>query len=742
MPKLTFSVDSALLRELGERLVGKAYIALAELVKNGYDADATVVKIEVLHDQDHILVQDNGHGMTRDEFERFWMRVGTPHKDIDRESRCFRRRMTGSKGVGRLSAQFLASQLELITVPGDPSGNDGACGSESRKEWLRASVNWDEAVKAGELTSATVDFAMETADPPFAHGTRIRLTGLKQTWDAEAVQELARELWWLQPPFRRRGSAQLDPKSDFTIEFVSSEKEFEKAFNRQMRAILDIWTARLVGKNENGHVTLSLEFIGEQPKRYDYNIADFPHNQRRVGDALKGVYEGGRNLRDGSFEIRVFGLRYRQPRGISVEKAREYFWEHGGVHVYDSGFRLPFYGDPKNDWLGIEFDHSHRRFVSQLLPSVLQERYAETARLNFLPTLGRLFGVVNVSTSAEPGLDILITRDRLNEGSDAFKDLVSMVRYALDLYAYEEALRQYKAAQDKAATLSPENPVKDLETILERDRDSIPEETYRGLQRGISAARETLEAEQERSRSQVGLLGPLATAGIGAVAYQHELRKQFVVIQGVIERVGGLKQANPNLQAELGAIESDLSRWVQRARSTMSLFEFIADAENMEERRRYPAYQVIEEVKRQTQFLSRGIEVRTVAIPKDLLLPSAALAEWGALFQNVFTNAFNAMLDSDRRVLQVSAHGAGPRKEILVQDTGRGVDLATADELFEPFRRELRTSTDRRAMGYGGTGLGLTIVRLIAKRVGCSVGFVKPASGFNTAFALSWRESK
>src|SRR4051812_8392500 len=73
-----FSVDAALLRELGERLVGKPHIALAELVKNSYDADAHRVTITV--DPDAIEVADNGHGMTFDEFERFWMRIGSPHR--------------------------------------------------------------------------------------------------------------------------------------------------------------------------------------------------------------------------------------------------------------------------------------------------------------------------------------------------------------------------------------------------------------------------------------------------------------------------------------------------------------------------------------------------------------------------------------------------------------------------------------------------------------------------------------
>jgi hypothetical protein len=346
-------------------------------------------------------------------------------------SEYFRRHMTGSKGVGRLSAQFLASQLKLITVPGDPTKNGGAVASEGSIKWLEASVNWDKAVQAGELTSARVEYHSRTSDPPFPHGTSIVLSGLKQTWNQQAIQELAREIWWLQAPFRGWGYYEAKTKEAFEIEFVSSEREFEKVFSDQLRAILDIWTARLVGKNDNGQVTLSLEFEGQVPVRHDYSIADFPHNQ--------GAYHPKTNLRDGDFEIRVYTLMYRQPGGIKVEKAREYFWKHGGVHVYDGGFRLPFYGDPKNDWLGIEFDHSHRRFVSELLPKELKEQYgADTGRLNFLPTLGRLFGVVNVSTSAETGLDILITRDRLNESSTAFKDLVTMVRYALDLYAYEE----------------------------------------------------------------------------------------------------------------------------------------------------------------------------------------------------------------------------------------------------------------------------------------------------------------
>jgi hypothetical protein len=43
-----FEVDSALLGEIGERLVTTPHVALSELVKNAYDADATEVFVAIM----------------------------------------------------------------------------------------------------------------------------------------------------------------------------------------------------------------------------------------------------------------------------------------------------------------------------------------------------------------------------------------------------------------------------------------------------------------------------------------------------------------------------------------------------------------------------------------------------------------------------------------------------------------------------------------------------------------------
>ncbi len=155
MEKIRFTVDAALLVELGERLVGKPHIALAELVKNSYDADAT--KVTIRFGPDRIEIIDNGHGMDKKEFTDFWMRIGSPHKQKLRKSRKFSRSMTGSKGVGRLAVQFLAQELEMHTV------------SDKRPNLeLGAYVDWNTAIKARELTQAEALFEETTPSTAFS----------------------------------------------------------------------------------------------------------------------------------------------------------------------------------------------------------------------------------------------------------------------------------------------------------------------------------------------------------------------------------------------------------------------------------------------------------------------------------------------------------------------------------------------------------------------------------------------
>jgi len=355
--------------------------------------------------------------------------------------------------------------------------------------------------------------------------------------------------------------------------------------------------------------------------------------------------------------------------------------------------------------------------------------------------LGRLFGVVNVNTSQEPGLEIQITRDRLAD-TQAFRDLQCVVRYALDFYAMEQARRKAEERLRKKPTEPSTEKFRRVETVLEEYAPEIPKPVYDDLRAHLLEATTAAKDEEEAALEEIGILGPLATAGIAAVAYQHELGKQFAFLEQVILRLRKIKSGNETLQRNLLRLADDLEAWLGRARATNALFDPLSDPENAQHRERLRAGAVVREVVRQTQFLARGIDIDTLDVSKELRLPEASFVEWSAILQNVFINAFNAVLDSDRRLLKVASRQNGRRRAILVQDTGKGVALATAENLFKPFVRKLKISRERQSLGYGGTGLGLTIVRLIADNVGCEVGFVEPDPGFKTAFSLAWKEQK
>jgi signal transduction histidine kinase len=730
---IPFTVDSALLRELGERLVGKPHIALAELVKNSYDADAT--RVEIRLSSDFIEVSDNGHGMSSDEFRSFWMRIGTPHKQELRISRRLERPLTGSKGVGRLAVQFLSREIEVRTVAENPE-----------EMGLMAIVDWDQAIHVGDLTEvkALSDQIPRNGNFPdnSEHGTTIMLTKLNQEWSSENVAGLAREIWSLQPPFRTNPRISSDRARDFVVDLQSDDPRQVEEFEIRMKAYLSLWDSKLVGKlvkrdirdpaHPEGHVRLTLEFSDRpgEVKAVEYEIEDCP-------------------LYFTEFEIRVYSLAGKQKYGVRVTEARDYFKDFGGIHIYDAGFHLPYYG-PDTDWLGIEMAHSHRLSESKLLPKSFQVQRG----LNNLPTTSRLFGVVHVDTALErlessPSagdrppvcLEIQVTRDRLVDNK-AFAALVKIVRWALDFYAMEQTRRKLIEVETKRSTEPVTNKIEKLENVLDRFEAEIPGPAFMELKTQVREAAEASQTEAEVVAQQIGLLAPLATAGMCALAYEHEVGKQFRSLESVAQRLGRISVSNPALRHDLDSIRTSIEAWITRAKGTRALFSHLTSAEHNEKRQRFKARVLLELVKDQLKVLIRDLPVDTKGVQPEIWLPEGTFSEWSALFQNILVNATNALLDSERKLVAVRSIKSGMDRKIRIEDTGAGVVLESAEELFEPFVRRLEISSQRRALGLGGSGLGLTIVQMIADNVGCRVGFVEPSQGFSTCFELSWKERK
>ena len=128
--QIPISIAARLIYQLGEQLISDELVALLELIKNSYDADATkcIVTVDSRAETPHgtglILIQDNGNGMLPHTVEHDFLRLATDYKKVNKVSPFYKRRALGEKGLGRLSYQRLGRFVTVHTVPRKDRLND------------------------------------------------------------------------------------------------------------------------------------------------------------------------------------------------------------------------------------------------------------------------------------------------------------------------------------------------------------------------------------------------------------------------------------------------------------------------------------------------------------------------------------------------------------------------------------------------------------------------------------------
>ena len=116
----SFEPGARAIIQMGEELIGHPTTAINELVKNGYDADATKVSVYLNYSKDNdksfLVITDNGLGMSSKILFGDWLQPSVSKKrGINTKSKVLERNFLGSKGIGRLAAMALGQFLTVIT---------------------------------------------------------------------------------------------------------------------------------------------------------------------------------------------------------------------------------------------------------------------------------------------------------------------------------------------------------------------------------------------------------------------------------------------------------------------------------------------------------------------------------------------------------------------------------------------------------------------------------------------------
>ncbi len=115
----TFKTKARAVELLGKKQIRDSVTALAEIMKNSYDADAELLRVEFLTKDIKnpcIVICDTGIGMNQHDLEEKWLVLGTPSKLENKKKRTpMGRALMGEKGIGRLAVSRLGQQMWMFT---------------------------------------------------------------------------------------------------------------------------------------------------------------------------------------------------------------------------------------------------------------------------------------------------------------------------------------------------------------------------------------------------------------------------------------------------------------------------------------------------------------------------------------------------------------------------------------------------------------------------------------------------
>lgn len=212
--KLTFAGN--IVKHLGVQMyAGRPVPAIAELISNAWDADATNVGINLPlsepwdpnNEEQVIVVSDNGNGMTWEMVRDAYLDVGRDRREIEHTDRSpGGRLLQGRKGVGKLAGFGIADTLEIQTV------NKNIDPSVKRKVllWFKLDLSDLKRVKRGPAPVDVIFAGPVTAAPAGGRQTKGTTVTLRHLHSRRAQnsdrfhQGMAQRFLLIGPKFRVR----------------------------------------------------------------------------------------------------------------------------------------------------------------------------------------------------------------------------------------------------------------------------------------------------------------------------------------------------------------------------------------------------------------------------------------------------------------------------------------------------------------------------------------------------------
>ncbi len=351
-----FRPKAEILIQLGDQLIKNEGIALLELIKNSYDADAKKCDVTLdnlnIEEKGTIIIEDDGSGMTFDVIKHVWMEPGNTHKRSDVLSgkrTPLGRLPIGEKGIGRFGIHKLGKSIEIVSK------------ARNHKE-VFFKLNWNEFENDVYLDQIPITiFEREPVHFTETTGTRIIIKDLSTEWNRGRFRNVYRAMTSLNSPFKSTES--------FNVNIRTNHKDWLENL-LTFEAVKDYALFKL-------NATISDDMITD----FEYVFSPFSNMKlsgrtekikniklKRIVDSRKKESEyfslKNKNIGEIDIELYVFDRSSDVTRFINDKRSfGNYLNENGGIRVFRDNMRVLDYGEKGNDWLGFDIKRVNRPSV-------------------------------------------------------------------------------------------------------------------------------------------------------------------------------------------------------------------------------------------------------------------------------------------------------------------------------------------------------------------------------------------
>lgn len=443
---MPFKPYARLMNIIGDQLITDKKVAVIEIIKNCYDADAEPVKVRFgnmnnigfndlpVEEQAYIEIEDEGCGMSLEIIENVWLRPATPNKIEKKRNKITKtpkgRIIQGEKGIGRFAIHKLGEKIELYSKA---QGQD-----EVKFEMNFADFNPENQNLFNQLADykllEDVSNNIYVNNPPeriiSQSGTIIRIYNLRESWSKRDFDELYKNIQRLIPPVDKNAkSLGIDFISDFTIDLYKDGKLYTCEEIMTFNDVIERAQYTMIGTiSEDG--VLGFRYKSTTPLRFferTINLLDndelMTYNYSLVGS--KWFTENKRTPKCGSFSFTFYAFNLAKPDKTILNEDLKKFIKENFVFVLRDGVRVYPYGEKGIDWLNLD-------------------KLRSTYRAGQFISYNDLTGFIYISQEKNPELSDSSNRQGIVNNGGRYDDFTSLITAATEIFNTEIKIDKLK----------------------------------------------------------------------------------------------------------------------------------------------------------------------------------------------------------------------------------------------------------------------------------------------------------